>query len=158
MSLRSSRQCDRTRVLASMRLDGPLSELDRRALEAHRARCPECAAVIEGIGDVTARVRSSQRVEPPALAVPGPGRVRARGRARWAAGVTAAVAAAAWLGVIAGSGSEPAPTAPRPAPILVAERTDSMRMLTWERAQQLSCQLNWIDCRLPPRFGHAGSP
>jgi predicted anti-sigma-YlaC factor YlaD len=40
----STRRCDRTRALLSQRLDGPLTEVDSRAVARHTAGCAACRA------------------------------------------------------------------------------------------------------------------
>jgi len=99
--------CDRARQLASRDLDGDLSELDARALHAHLRECGDCAEFTSAMGQLTARLRGSERLErgparPPVVAAPRR-RARSGRRLLGAVAVTAATAAAAGAGVFVAS-------------------------------------------------------
>lgn len=51
--------CDRVRAQISLGLDGELSELESRMLEAHVARCEECAAYEADVVSLTALLREA---------------------------------------------------------------------------------------------------
>jgi predicted anti-sigma-YlaC factor YlaD len=51
--------CDRVRAQVSLRLDGELSQLESRMVEAHLARCASCSEFAEGVTDVTQALRSA---------------------------------------------------------------------------------------------------
>jgi len=51
--------CERVRAQVSLELDSELSQLERRMLEAHLARCADCARFAEGVGEVTRLLRSA---------------------------------------------------------------------------------------------------
>jgi len=55
----SGHRCERARLLASLRLDGELSELEGALLDAHLARCAGCRAVADGFGASTTALRSA---------------------------------------------------------------------------------------------------
>jgi hypothetical protein len=123
--LRAGRSCERARTLGSVALDAPLAELEARALAAHRRGCAECDAIIAGMEDVTARLRSAPALEPSdvfAHAAARPHRRAARRRTLRAAGLVGAVAAAATVGALVASPHR-APLSPAQHPLVVAERT-----------------------------------
>lgn len=45
--------CERVRAQVSLRLDGELSELERRMLESHLSRCAECSAYARDVETFT---------------------------------------------------------------------------------------------------------
>lgn len=51
--------CDRVRSQISLRLDGELSQLESRMVDAHLVRCPECLAFETGAVLVTEQLRSA---------------------------------------------------------------------------------------------------
>jgi predicted anti-sigma-YlaC factor YlaD len=51
--------CDRVRGQVSLRLDGELSQLESRMVDAHLARCADCREFAAGITDVTEALRSA---------------------------------------------------------------------------------------------------
>ncbi|HEY7732900.1 MAG TPA: zf-HC2 domain-containing protein [Gaiellaceae bacterium] len=59
--------CERARGWASLAIDGELSEFERALMQAHLARCPDCAAFVDDVGVATAALRST---EPELLAHP----------------------------------------------------------------------------------------
>jgi predicted anti-sigma-YlaC factor YlaD len=101
MSTSGGQLCARARFWASLRLDGELSELETALLDAHLARCPDCAAYASGSEAAIAALRAAplELVKPVAVEVHRPGR-------RAVALVTAAalVGTAAVLGAL-GDGS-----------------------------------------------------
>jgi hypothetical protein len=50
--------CARVRFWASLRIDGELSELEEALLDAHLARCADCAAFATGAAASTAAIRA----------------------------------------------------------------------------------------------------
>jgi anti-sigma factor RsiW len=88
------RNCDRARAWVSLRLDGEISELEEKLLEAHLGRCAACSEFEESVrGTVVAlRSRPLERLEHP-ISVTGRRRVRVRPAA--VARVAAVVAAVA---------------------------------------------------------------
>jgi anti-sigma factor RsiW len=53
--------CTRVREQVSLELDGELSQLEQRMLEAHLERCPRCAAYAADVRDFTERMRAAPR-------------------------------------------------------------------------------------------------
>lgn len=51
--------CDRVRSQVSLRLDGELSQLESRMVEAHLSRCPACRAFETGAVLVTEQLRAA---------------------------------------------------------------------------------------------------
>lgn len=51
--------CDRVRSQVSLRLDGELSQLEVRMVDAHLARCPECKAFEAGAVTITELLRAA---------------------------------------------------------------------------------------------------
>lgn len=51
--------CDRVRSQVSLRLDGELSELESRMVDAHLVRCAECRAFKAGAVAVTEQLRAA---------------------------------------------------------------------------------------------------
>ena len=49
--------CERVRAQISLELDGELSQLERRMLSSHLARCAHCAEYAVGVRDLTERIR-----------------------------------------------------------------------------------------------------
>lgn len=59
--------CERVRSQISMAFDAEVSELDRRLVRAHLARCPECHAFESSVRDFTEELRAAplERLERP---------------------------------------------------------------------------------------------
>ncbi|HXF98719.1 MAG TPA: zf-HC2 domain-containing protein [Gaiellaceae bacterium] len=97
--------CERVRAQTSLRLDGELSELERRMAEAHLARCPDCRAFAEDAEAVTALLRQAPPERPQRPVVVH------RPRRPWTVRVQTGLAAAAALLLVGVSvqlaGSEP---------------------------------------------------
>jgi hypothetical protein len=55
-------RCERARVTSALAPDAELTELERRLLDAHLARCAECTAFAAGVEAATALVRNTERV------------------------------------------------------------------------------------------------
>ena len=55
-------RCERARVTSALAPDAELTELERRLLDAHLARCLECSAFAAGVEAATAVVRNTERV------------------------------------------------------------------------------------------------
>jgi anti-sigma factor RsiW len=51
--------CDRVRSQISLRVDGELSQLESRMVDAHLLRCPECSAFEAGVVAVTEHLRTA---------------------------------------------------------------------------------------------------
>jgi anti-sigma factor RsiW len=58
--------CDKMTDLFSAYLEGELDAAERRALEAHLAACPDCAALFAAVGDVRISLAAVPELEPPA--------------------------------------------------------------------------------------------
>jgi anti-sigma factor RsiW len=56
--------CTRVREQVSLELDGELSQLEERMLEAHLDRCPRCAAYAADVRDFTERMRTAPQAFP----------------------------------------------------------------------------------------------
>ena len=71
-----TKQCERARECASLRLDGELSEFEQALLVAHLARCEPCRSFAHELESVTNHVRSTPlaRLEQP-VALPSRRRV-----------------------------------------------------------------------------------
>jgi predicted anti-sigma-YlaC factor YlaD len=85
--------CNRVREQVSLQLDNELSELERRMLDAHIARCADCAAYADDVRTFTRELREAPMLVPSRRVV-----VARRGRyaaARLQIGVAAALAFAA---------------------------------------------------------------
>jgi anti-sigma factor RsiW len=54
-----TRQCERARECASLRLDGELSEFEQALLQAHLGRCEACRSFAAELDGVTTRIRSA---------------------------------------------------------------------------------------------------
>lgn len=111
--------CDEILELISAALDGPLSEADQAALDAHLAICPACSALFQELSAlhtaasaleevpapegfaaaVMARVSAEAEQEQPDRVIPFPKKARRSHWKQWTA--TAAVAAIVALGAIA---------------------------------------------------------
>src|SRR4051812_29161412 len=93
-----SRQCERARELASLRLDGEISELEEALLRTHQGRCADCEAFARSLGGFTGELRAAPLESPDRpFALPRRPRVALRS-------VQFAAAAAA-IAVVAGVGS-----------------------------------------------------
>lgn len=51
--------CERVRSQISLQLDGELSELERRMMEAHLIRCPDCGAFWSDVAGFTQSLRDA---------------------------------------------------------------------------------------------------
>jgi predicted anti-sigma-YlaC factor YlaD len=125
--------CERARSLASLALDGELSEVDEARLAAHVRVCRECERRVDDIRALTEALRAAP-LEEPARRVVVPKRMPRPARARHlvARGALAATlaAAAAGLGVLAGSvGREPAREAPAGPEIALLDERREVREL-----------------------------
>ena len=95
--------CARARFWVSLRVDGELSELEGALLDAHLARCPDCAEFAQGTTESTAWLRDAQLERPAPIIVAAP-----RSRRRAAPGLVAAavvLASALLAGLVHGTGS-----------------------------------------------------
>lgn len=95
--------CTRTREWVSLRLDDELSELEEAQLQAHLARCVECAAYAEDVGRTTRALRAAphELLSRP-LELPRRVRVRVPFRVAQAAAAAAVVLVATVLGAVYG--------------------------------------------------------
>jgi predicted anti-sigma-YlaC factor YlaD len=95
-------QCERSRELVSLALDGELSELEHRLLAAHIGGCADCARYAQTVRGATALLRAAPAEQPIALVyVARP--QRSRVRVLHVAAAAVAVAAAVGFGSLAGS-------------------------------------------------------
>lgn len=90
-----SSTCERSRTWAALAPDGELSQLERRLLDAHLARCPSCAAFASDVTAVTETLRSAPTAPPAALRPVTVGRQTTWVKRVPLAGKVAAVAAVA---------------------------------------------------------------
>jgi predicted anti-sigma-YlaC factor YlaD len=136
MDRSTSQLCDRARQLASLRLDGELSELEAALLDAHLARCAGCSAFAATSVNIATALRALAP-EPfeATVAIPFVRRAH-RMRALQAAAAAALVVAAAAFGSVVnlagGGGSAPATAAPAPrhtAMLAFADTPDQLRTL-----------------------------
>jgi len=74
-----TKQCERARECASLRLDGELSEFESALLNAHLARCEGCRAFADELGGVTTTLRDAplETLEQP-VALPTRRRISSR--------------------------------------------------------------------------------
>lgn len=109
--------CERARCWASLRLDGELSELEERLLEAHLERCAECRAFDLAATGLTRELRAAPLVvlDPP-IALPQRARLHVRGL-RAAVAAAASVAAVGLASILAFSGSGPGVRTPSFLPL-----------------------------------------
>ena len=130
--------CERARAWAALRPDGELSELERRLLAAHVARCAACASFAVGVEVLVEEMRAAPLEPVPAGARAVAWRHRTIVPATRAVGRIASVATAAAAGIIAfslGAGTlGDVERSPAPAPIVseitgadVAQELDALR-------------------------------
>jgi len=97
--------CERVRAQISLRLDGELSELERRMMESHITRCPACGAFEQDVAKLTQSLRDAPLERPRnPVVVQAPRRVSF---ARIQGGVAAAVAVVAFGIAVQFAGPEP---------------------------------------------------
>ncbi len=147
--------CDRARQLASRDLDGDLSQLDSRALQAHLRECGDCAEFTSAMGGLTAKLRGGELLQPsearPAV-VAAPRRGRASRRLLSAAGVAAAAVAAASAGAfVASDAHQGAP--PRAHATTIAELAPLDHQFRVIREDKLVLVLPPQRVRSPHRLG-----
>lgn len=123
-----SHACERARTWVSLSLDGELSELERRLLEAHTARCTACAEFAAEIESVVHELRSAPLEPTPATLTHVTWRRRQVTPAIRVAGRIGAVAAAAAAGIAmfslgAGSVADVKPGSASTRPIIVDATT-----------------------------------
>ena len=94
--MRPSR-CDRTRSLLSQRLDADISDVERRAITRHLARCADCRAFDAQSRWVTEKLRSAPLLDLPHAFAVAP--VRARRISSRLVGNVASVAALLAVGI-----------------------------------------------------------
>jgi hypothetical protein len=92
-----SRQCERARELASLRLDGEISELEEALLRTHQGRCAECDAFARSLGGFTGELRAAP-LESPSRPFALPRRPRVALRSVQFAAAAAAIAVVAGVG------------------------------------------------------------
>ena len=129
MSTSGGQLCARARFWASLRLDGELSELEGALLDAHLARCPECAAyAADSEASITVlRAATLEPAKPVVIPIRRPGR-----HAVAFVAAAALVGAAAILGAL-GDGSRStsgSPVAARSVAVVATlETPDQLRRL-----------------------------
>ena len=74
-----TKQCERARECASLRLDGELSEFEQALLDAHLARCAPCRSFAAELDGITMQLRSAplETLEQP-VALPARRRISSR--------------------------------------------------------------------------------
>jgi hypothetical protein len=129
MSESGGQLCARARFWASLRIDGELSELEGALLDAHVARCSDCAAFAAGVDGSTTALRAAPLVASVPVSVVLPASPR-----RVFAGVVAAAAVDS-LALLGGLGDGPRSSqsgsvrAARVAVVATAETPDQLRRL-----------------------------
>jgi predicted anti-sigma-YlaC factor YlaD len=122
--------CDGALELASLRLDGGLSELESAALDRHLGACARCAAAVAEIEAATELVRAAPLV-PPSRRFELPRRpVRPVARLAAIAAVVALAIGFSALGAAIGGGPEQrSPTAPTDVAVLPGDDFGDLRRL-----------------------------
>ena len=131
-----ARECERARALGSQSLDGPLSDLDLRRLDAHLAQCPACEEAVGAMTELTARLRTAPELVASVAAVPVRPARRRGSTAFQVAGIAAVVAAFAGLGALVASPSGGS-RAPEQQRLVVAERADLRTALLEARVSRM---------------------
>jgi anti-sigma factor RsiW len=116
--------CERARAWVSLALDGELSELERRLLEAHVSRCADCAAFGAQVEALVTELRSAPPEPVPCAVRDNAWRRRPvapamRVVSRVAAATAAAAAGLAMFTLGAGSVGNVDTTVTSPAPIIL---------------------------------------
>lgn len=124
----STQLCARARFWASLRLDGELSELESALLDAHLARCAECASVTQAFGAVTGDLRARPLEHAAPVTITRASKPR---RAFVGVAVAAVIAAGVLLGgLVRGQASHDAVPAPHAVAVVAALDTpDQLREL-----------------------------
>lgn len=91
--MRASVVCERVRAQVSLQLDGELSELEARMLDAHLVRCPDCSAYANNVRSFTHELRAAPLESPSAPVVVRRSRRAILGRFQVAATAALAIAA-----------------------------------------------------------------
>jgi anti-sigma factor RsiW len=122
--------CERARELASVRLDGELSELESAALGQHLDVCARCAATVAEM-DALAEVVRAAPLERPSRRFELPKRpARPLARVAAVAALVALAVAFSVLGASIGGGPERrAPTAPQDVAVLPEDDFGDVRRL-----------------------------
>ncbi len=141
--------CERARTWVSLSLDGELSELERRLLDAHIGHCPACSSFAAELEGVVEALRSTPLTPVPVGATSSGWRrrtitpVRVAGRA---AAVAAAVAAGLAMFSLGAESVQPGDPVGTTSPIIVDATSLSDTMLEIDqlrdvrRAQLLSVE------------------
>ena len=118
-------ECERAHALASLALDGELTEVEQAGLRAHVARCSACAGFARDVDVLTRELRAAPLTRPVVVDVPR--RRRSAGmRPFQVLAAAAAIACAAGLGSLAGSLHS------SPAPVFVSATTGTLSGATAE--------------------------
>jgi predicted anti-sigma-YlaC factor YlaD len=104
--MQASVVCERVRTQVSLQLDGELSELEARMLDAHLVRCPDCSAYAHNVRSFTRELRAAPLESPSVPVVVRRSRRAMLGRLQVAATAVLAIAAV-------GIASQLAPTRPQ---------------------------------------------
>jgi hypothetical protein len=130
MSDSGGQLCARARFWASLRIDGELSELEGALLDAHVARCPDCAAFVAGAATSTAALRALPLASHAPVAVVRPASPRRVFAGVVAAAAVISIALLGGLGDGARSGQSGTVLAARSvAVVATAETPDQLRRL-----------------------------
>ena len=109
MAGESTLRCEPARQLASIRLDGELSDLEAAILDRHLSSCPSCREWAREVGETSKALREAPLERPSRSLVPAPARRRIPWKVVMAAAVVVVTAAlASVLGVVLSGGSRPA--------------------------------------------------
>jgi len=135
-------QCERTRGWVSLALDGELSEFERTLMNAHVARCEDCAVFASEIGAIAGSLREAA-FEPLAVPVRLPMRRHVRARSLQIGAAAALIVGAIGLASLASGGAAPPTAVPRAhvKPALLAMSDDETdQLLRQVRLQTLRPQ------------------
>jgi predicted anti-sigma-YlaC factor YlaD len=133
--LRPSVTCERVRTSASLRLDDETSQLEERMLQAHLARCEDCATYVEDMATFTSLLRAAplEPLERPIVVR----RLRRTSVARLQLGVAAGVAIAVLGSILqVGLASDERSSIPQPTrfPTLAEGASEMQQALADRRA------------------------
>ena len=120
-------ECEHAHALASLALDGELTEVEQARLRAHVARCAACAGFARDVDVLTRELRSAPLTRPAVVEMPR--RRRSAGmRSFQVLAASAAIACAAGLGSLAGSLHS------TPAPVFISATTGTLSGATADAA------------------------
>ncbi|HEV7133995.1 MAG TPA: zf-HC2 domain-containing protein [Gaiellaceae bacterium] len=120
-------ECERAHALASLALDGELTEVEQARLRAHVAHCVACAGFARDVDVLTRELRAAPLTRPAVVGMPK--RRRSTGmRSFQVLAAAAAVVCAAGLGSLAGSLHS------SPSPVFISATTGTLSGATADAA------------------------